>query len=286
MWCQLHIQGHVSSALYHSDLAAVGLDLLCNCEDLLVKTLVALHFQTMAPWLHLGKVAQMTHLTSLNLTGMCGADPANRPSLNKVTLLQIQPLAKLHSLTLYGFKEPALDLQWLQSLRWLCLGACHADFYDLTSCTQLTGLAVTWDLRHPEDDDWRMSRYLWLPAGSNVQLQGLSVSAESRGAEYFEELKNLQDATQLTSIDFHNTYPENLNETGWPVSMPHLNTIKVNMTLEWPPQLGQQLANYSQLRHLHIQVEHGAGTTPATPAWISQLMQLETCVCKLNCVDV
>ena len=270
------MQGHVSSVLFHSDLAAAGPDFLCSCDDLLVKTLVVLNFETMAPWLHLGKVAQMTHLTSLGLTGMTSGDQPDKPSLNKLTLLQLQTLAKLHTLTLYGFKEPDLDLQWLQSLRSLCLDACDTDFCDLTSCTQLTSLMIIWNWRQPTDVGWRMPRRLWLPAGSNVQLQDLSVSAVLGGDDYFEELKNLQDATQLTSIDFQNTYPENLNERGWPVSMPHLNTIQADAMPWWPPQ---QLADYSQLRHLQIHVEHHASPTPAMPTWISQLTHLKTRVC-------
>ena len=233
---------------------------------------MALHFESIEPWLHVGKIAQMTHLTSLTLTGKTNGGLANRPSLDKPTLLQIQPLANLHALTLYGFREPDLDLQWLEPLRRLSLGACPIDFCDLTSCTQLTSLTITWDLRQGLDIGLRKPRRLWLPSGSNVQLQHLSVSAVYKGIDFFEELKNLQDASQLTSIEFHNTYPGNLDGRGWPLSMPHLNTIKADMMPHWPPQ---QLANYSQLRHLHIQVEHGAGPTPAMPTWISHLMQLE-----------
>ena len=213
----------------------------------------------------------MTHLTSLTLTGKTGR-AATRPSLNKLALLQLQPLAKLHTLTLYGFKEPDLDVQWLQSLRTLCLGDCHTDFCDLTNCTQLASLTITWDLRQALDIGLRKPRRLWLPSGSNVQLQHLSVSAVYKGVDFFDELKNLQDATQLMFMEFHNTHPGNLNERGWPISMPHLRTIKADMMPDWPPQ---QLANYSQLRRLHLQVEHGAGPTPAMPTWILQLTQLE-----------
>ena len=249
-----------------------GFRFLYDCEELLVNTLVALHLKTTEPWPHLGKVAQMTHLTSLTFTGKTAGGAASRPSLNKLTALQIQPLAKLHTLTLYGFKGPDLDLQRLQTLRTLCLGACATEFCDLTNCTQLTCLIISWDLRQPEDVGLRKPRRLWLPSGSNVQLQNLSISAVYKGVDFFEELKNLQDATQLTSMDLHNTYPDNLDARGWPLSMPHLNTIKADMMPDWPPQ---QLANYSQLRRLHIQVEHGAGPTPAKPTWISHLTQLE-----------
>ena len=92
----------------------------------------------------------------------------------------------------------------------LCLGKCHTDFCDLTSCTQLKSLIITWDLRQALDIGLRKPRRLWLPTGSNVQLQHLSVSAVYKGIDFFDELENLQDATQLTFVEFHNTYPGNL----------------------------------------------------------------------------
>ena len=226
---------------------------------------MALSFETIVPGRDLHKVAQMTHLTSLTLTGKTAGGAANMPSLNKRALLQIQTLAKLHTLTLDGFKEPDFDLQWLQSLRTLCLGACYTDTCDLTSCTQLTSLVVAWGL------ECRVQRLL-LPAGSTVQLQHLFVSAMTHA--YFGYVKNLQDAIKLTSIQFCNTYPGNLDDGDWPQSMPQLNTIKADKMVDWGGAL--QPVGYSRLRHLDCQVVLGEGCFAEVPHEFSRLTQLET----------
>lgn len=217
------------------------------------------------------QVAKMTHLTFLTLTGDGNGGTNKMPSLNKLTLQHIRVLANLRTLTLVCFKEPDLDLQWLQPLRSLVLGARHTHLCDLTTCTQLTSLAITWDLHRPRDIGMRKPRRLLLPTGSSVQLQQLSVSAVYKCGENLEELKNLQDATQLTSMQFLDLFPRNLDEGDWPLSMPHLNTFKADLMPDWPPK---QLLNYSQLRHLDIHLEHRASCLPAMPAWFSQLTHL------------
>ena len=100
---------------------------------------------------------------------------------------------------------------------------CWTDFCDLISCAQLTSLAIIWDLQAAQQDIGLCKpRCLWLPTGSNVQLQHLNISAKYKGVDYLEELKNLQHATQLIFLVFHNTLPYNLDQEGWPVSMPNL----------------------------------------------------------------
>lgn len=56
----------------YSILRSAGADvaLLQECEDLLVNTLVPLHFKTQAPDLHLQHVAKMTQLTRLAIRTM------------------------------------------------------------------------------------------------------------------------------------------------------------------------------------------------------------------------
>ena len=240
------------------------------CEDVLVKTLVALHFESTLPLRKLGAVAKMTHLTSLTLarnsTGRSGRLP-NMPFVNKLTLLQIQKLANLHTLSVDGVKGSDLDLQWLQSLRRLCLGTCYTNTCDLTSCTQLTSLDVTWvsDNRN---------QHLLLPAGSTVQLQHLSVSATFHpNGHRFQEVKNLRDAIKLTALQFDKTHPVDLDQGDWPMSMPQLNTIKANRMRDWAVL---RLVGYSQLRHLDCQLMSVVGCLVEVPHEFSQLTQLET----------
>ena len=255
-------------------LAAAGFGFLQECADMLVNTLVVLHFETDEPELHLQLLDKMTCLTSLSLGGQHtyndDQDEQGWTAGDKLTLLH--SLANLHTLDLFIFLEPNLNLERLQSLRKLSIAKCHIDFCDMTSCTQLTSLAITWDLRKGSTDiGVRQPRRLLLPTGSNVQLQHLSISAVFRGVDCFQELQNLQDATRLRSIEFHHTYPGNLNDGDWPVYMPNLNTIKADMLPGWPPQ---QLVDYDQLRHLDIQMY--AGDVTSFPTWFSQFTQLDT----------
>lgn len=116
--------------------------------------------------------------------------------------------AGLRNLDLHDFwiQQPNLDVQRLQSLRKLSLGTCLAGICDFSRCTQVTSLAVT--LGMP------ISGQVLLPAGSNVQLQHLSVSGEHEAPIYFQELHNLQDATKFTSIEFDEILLADLNERG------------------------------------------------------------------------
>lgn len=241
-------------------LAAVGFGFLKNCKDFLVDTLVVLHLDIMAPELH--RVASMTNLSSLTLT-----EGTHEQNQDKLTLLQ--GLAKLHTLHLCGIHNIDLTIPRLQSLRRLSLNASLVDFYDFTSCTQLTSLAIasSKNLRWVRD----LER-IHLPTGSNVQLQNLAISGGDCYLRSCFELHNLQDATHLTSIELCDTYPVSFNSS-WPLSMPCLKTIKCDMLSHGPPQ---QLLQYPQLRHLSIHCV----TVMTMPTWFSQLTQLDTlCIC-------
>ena len=133
----------------------------------------------------------------------------------------------------------------------------------MTSCTQVTSLAIKWD-------EYKPQRIL-LPIGSNVQLQRLLISAFNWHG-YFQELRSLQVATQLTSIEFRRTYPLNLDDFDWPASMPHLNTIRADVVPASPPQ---QMVDYACLRHLDMTLHFMTNDTQF-PNWFSQLTQLET----------
>lgn len=109
-----------------------------------------------------------------------------------------------------------MDLQLLQSLRKLSIGACETDVCDLTGGTQISSLALTWKCSLP--------RHFLLPIGSDAQLQHFFSSCQYRFDSY-QELQNLQaDASQLTYLDFACAYPDNFDLIGWPASMPHLDT--------------------------------------------------------------
>ena len=158
-----------------------------------------------------------------------------------------------------------MDLQQLQSLRKLVLNACGTSICDLSSCTQITSLAITLFLSLPQ--------HILLPTGSSVQLQHLSFSAWIGFEDRFQELQNLQDASQLSYLDFTGTYPVNFVEGAWPAYMPHLDTVKLAISSALP----QQLVDYSSLRHLDIschseQACHGR----SLPNWMSQLTQPDT----------
>lgn len=199
-------------------LGAAGFAFLQECEELLVNTLVALDFETEAPELHLQQMFRMTRLASLSLRGNITAD-MELPAGDRLTLLH--SLADLCSLDLQDFRiqQPNMDIQELRSLLNLSSSVCLADSCDLTSCTQNTSLAVTSSMP---------SGHVILPTSSNVQLQHLSVSADCDSPPYFQKLKNLQDATKLTSIDFDDIILSNLDEGGWPVSLPHWREAKDN----------------------------------------------------------
>ena len=243
-------------------LAAAGFAFLQEYEELLVNKLVVLHFQTELPDLH--RVAKMTNLTYLTLRGSNkDGDRSKGPPGNELTLLH--SLTGLHTLDIFGFQQlHLLDFQRLGSLRKLCLGTDHTGICDVSSCTQLTSLAISWEGNPP--------KHVLLPAGSNVQLRHLLVSA----VHFYGncgDIQTLQDSTQLTCIEFLHTYPPNFDQVGWPISMPRLNTIKADMVPGLPPQ---QMINYSRLRHLDISLSGDR----YVPNWFSQLTQLETLTLK------
>ena len=233
---------------------AAHFEFLYQCEEMLVSTLVALHFYTESSELHLQQIAKMTHLTSL----IFERSTRNLPSAG-TNLTILQSLAKLHTFHLSGCQYAYLDLTRLQSLRKLSL-SCHGDTYDVTSCTQITSLEVTWSSSGPQS--------LFLPIGSRVQLQHLSISA-LYDAGCFHNLHHLQDATHLTSVQFHRTYDWNLV---WPVSMPHLEIVEAD-SMPGPPQ---QLLAYCHLRHLDISCYIGSRAPVALPSWFSRLTQLNS----------
>lgn len=225
---------------------AAGFGFLEQCKTFPLSTLVVLHLDAMAPELH-----KVTRTTNLYVQ-------------HEESLTLLQGLTSLHTLHLhnihgYGFCP---DVQ---------LPRCAVTTYDLTSCTQVTRLVIVW--AKTKDWWWRIERLL-LPAGRNVQLHSLSMSADYTHPVSYFELHNLQDATQLTSMQVKAKFPINLSMYGWPLSMPCLNTIKFAVSPNWLPQ---QLVKYAQLRHLDIQgFASGLRSRQIVPTWFSQLTQLDT----------
>ncbi|KAL3136469.1 hypothetical protein ABBQ38_005722 [Trebouxia sp. C0009 RCD-2024] len=231
---------------------------------MLASTLALLHLEVTELEQQLQDVVEMTGLTSLTLEVIPGSGiyVDGFPAGDKLTLLQ--SLADLQTLHLLQFQQPNMDLQRLQSLRKLIIDDCYTACYDMTSCTQITSIDIACS-----DAMYTPARVL-LPTGSNVQLQPLSITAEDDF-----KLRNLQDASQLTSMEFNCTYPLNCMEAskGLPTFMPCLNTIKALMVQCLPRP---QLARYSQLRHLVMTICHMDPTIVALPNWCSQLTQLDT----------
>lgn len=251
------------SQMLHSSLrlGAADFEFLQEIEKLMVSQLVALTFVTPTPELHLPYIANMTHLTSLTLKGRVYDEEGDVECLGS-SLTLLQSLAALQTLDLFGFKQPVLSFQHLQSLRKLSLEVCENDVCDLTSGTQITSLALTWYRSLP--------LRILLPAGSSVQLQRLSISIDFTSDGAYQELQNLQDASQLTYLEFDYADPANFVEGGWPASMPYLETI----WLATEHALPQQLVDYTHLRNLDITCysdRHGR----SLPTCFSQLTQLD-----------
>lgn len=141
-------------------LAAAEIDFLQEYERMMVHQVVALVFHTHAPELHLQHVARLTALTSLTLR------ESNVGESDVSSLILLHRLAHLNTLDLSGFRRICADFQQLQSLRKLVLKACGTSSCDLTSCTQITSLAILC-----------VPQRIQLPSGSRVQLQHLSISA-------------------------------------------------------------------------------------------------------------
>lgn len=120
-----------------------------------------------------------------------------------------------------------------------------------------------------------MPRAVQLPAGSNVSLQHLSLSAvyQHLNGQQSYRLDNLSAATQLTCIQLHGAYPHNLSEHGWPASMPNLQDISGSNLPSGPPQ---QLVGYSSLRHLTLYCFNSKDAGVVLPTWLSRLTQLES----------
>ena len=245
-------------------LAAAGFEILQQFEGLFVNKLVALTFDTQAPELHLQHVAKMIHLTSLKLRGS-NHDEEGSVKCSGSSLTLLQSLAALHTLDLFSFKEPVVSFQQLHALRKLSLGICETNVCDLTDGTQITSLTLNWW--------WSLPQRILLPSGSSVQLQHLSISADAwlTSDDLYLELQNLQDASQLTYLEFHCAYPANFVAGGWPTVTPHLEVVK----LATEHALPQQLVDYSHLRLLDIACysDHHARSLPT---WVSQLTQLDS----------
>ena len=177
---------------------------------------------------------------------------------DQLTLLQ--HLAQLHTLEVQCISEPDLELQGLHALRKLVLYACSCAVCNISSLTQLTSFEIL-----------DVSETIMLPAGPKVYLH-LEFWSQNDGG-YFGALHNLQDATLLTSIMFHCTYPLNLQTFGWPPSMPSLQVMNVNQMPHGPPE---QLTAYSDLRELDMVCHFmdGQARRPL-PDWFSRLTQLE-----------
>ena len=210
--------------------------------------------------LDLNHVTDMTRLSSLRIDG----DSSESPLLagNKLALLGSLPC--LHTLDLTFVEDPQLNTAGLQALRKLSLTACDLRVYDLASCTQLTSLTIGWHDPTPDE--------VVLPQGNDVQLQHLDLYSKN-DADYINVLRNLQDATQLTFIQFKKTCASNL-EDGWPALLPSLQVIKTRPLPLGPPP---QLVGYPLLRHLELTYCYSTTNDLfALPTWFSQLTQLET----------
>ena len=203
----------------------------------------------------------MTSLTSLSLNARA-IDPTTTGG-DQLTLLQ--RLAQLHTLAVEFITQPDLELQRLCALRELELTACSCSVCNISSLTQITRLFIGWV---------EASEEYVLPAGPKVHLQQLQCCSRNKNnCRQFRALHNLQDATQLTSVEFRCTYPLNLQTFGWPPCMPSLQVIKVSQMPHEPPE---QLTAYSDLRELDMvcHVMDGPARRPL-PDWVSQLTQLE-----------
>ena len=197
--------------------AAADAVLLTQHMDMMISTLAVLHLQITEPQQQM-QVVELTGLTSLTLEGICSMGTW-LPAGDELTVLQ--SLADLETLQLSQFQTSKTKFQRLQSLCKLTIDNCYTVCYDMTSCTQITSLAICWS------DTLYKPDCVLLPTGSSVQLRHLSIS----GDDNCRELRNVQDASQLTSITMHHTYPDNLREAteGWSTSMPCLKTIKAVM---------------------------------------------------------
>lgn len=155
------------------------------------------------------------------------------------------------------------------SCRWIRFGPYH--FFKSFTCSAL--LILTSTLRqYTLSASWMCSAVM-LPIGGNVSLQHLSFYSYDHAC-YFSSLANLQFATQLTSIEFTQTYADNLFRGEWPAFMPKLQVIKADEMFNMPPQ---QLLGYKSLRHLEWpQCCIARSTLTVVPKWFSNLTQSES----------
>ena len=183
-------------------------------------------------------------------------------------MLQVQNMwaaTQLTSLELSTCEVANLHLESLQALRSLLLKDVHMIVHDLSSCTQLTRVMIWWGET--------ISREVKLPIGSTVQLQHLVIFA-CDNPDYFGVLHNLAYASQLTYLEFSNTYPESLGQHGWPESMPSLQVFIANHIPEAPPG---ELVGYTNLQQLELDCYvkyHYSAREPQLPQWSSQLTRL------------
>lgn len=95
------------------------------------------------------------------------------------------------------------------------------------------------------------------------------------------EAHNLQDSTQITSIEFKGTKAIILGEQGWPVCMPQLKALKVDCMLGPPPP--QQLVTNSNLRHLDSICHVMTHRLVVLPTCCSELTQLDSLRLSVPC---
>ena len=199
---------------------------------------------------------QACHLSSLTrLTSLSLNDGAPLGSLS-----ELRGAHALHTLTLVGCEDfPSSRAPNLCNLQNLTLTGT-AQSFDLTCCTQLTLLDLT--VHH------LVSQHLTLPHGDHVQLQQLCLQGRKWDLQLV--LDNLCFATQLTSLDFSQVYPSNLqSDKGWPATMPLLEHVELVDLKCRPPH---QWCHYPKLTSLNLsrlQYTH-------LPEWFSGMTQLKT----------
>ena len=191
----------------------------------------------------------LTSLTSLSLN-----DGAPLGSLS-----ELRGLHALHTLTLKGCKKfPPSRAPNLCNVHNLTLTGTAKSF-NLTRYTQLTLLDLT---VQPT-----VSQHLTLPHGDRVQLQHLCLQGRAGGQQFV--LDNLGFATKLTSLDFSQVYPSNLqSHNGWPATMPLLLLIQL---VDSKGHLPHQWCHYPKLSCLNLSgLQH-----TQLPEWFSGMTQLK-----------
>lgn len=184
-------------------------------------------------------------------------------------LSHLSSLQHLGSLELSLCKNIFLQLDALQGLQQLRLSRCLDSTVDISSCTQITLLAMAWLDEQPSS--------ILLPKGPSVSLQHFAVSAVN-DADYFNRLDNLADATKLTYLEFFKTFPWQM-EWNWPAAMPSLAVLKLH---HFSGPLPAILSTYTCLQHLQLTSADLVSAHPTVPICFSHLSNLKSLVLNDN----